>query len=755
MADTKVNVSFLKGTQSGFDGLSSYVAGAFYLTTDTNRLYFADSTTKANYLNKYVHSVSSVSELTTAINNKVIVPGDFAYIAGTQNALVVVTESGYKQINAYKNTNTLTDDITFVKDTSNTDQVTFNFTLKQTTYDLEKGATAQSSSQPADLTASFTLTADDIRDVIKTSVDVNSTVSGGVATVKTSGTGAAGDGFTITGAGSVAISGGADSITITGTNTKYDLTSPANETKVHLVGNDNSNDAVEFTAGKQIVVSGADAGKINIAHDEVPTTHTNNTTASPVADNATFTAINSITTDNGHLTGYTTQTYKLPTRAKYEVTTLTAGNDGKLTVGIKDANSGATHSKTTDATFFYTVGKSDAAKKTIYNQGDLDVYTSGEIDAKLKAVNAMVYKGTVGGTSATYTSLPTTSVSIGDTYKIAKAGTYGGQAGCEVGDIFIASIKSGATENANGFIASDDLVWTYIPSGDDYDAQFSFTTIAAGNKIKLTEDGANKDKGYIAFTTTADDGLEITTTASGSNNENATVKIEHKDYTTTDNPVTATQSVAGGTFTAITGITADKGHVTNYTTTTYKMPIDKDSTYDLSASLAATDKAKITLTGGGTAANAVDNVYITAGRDLDIASVSSNTITLQHETVRSDTNDKNATATKATGKILSSTTSVDAVTSVKINNTGHVVGVETTNIKIPELPKYTLSGAFSALTTTDGKTGFLMTDTLTGSKGANGESSTAKFGLVSSSLSLSVNANNANAYNIDLVWGSF
>ena len=244
MADTKVNVSFLKGTQSGFDGLSSYVAGAFYLTTDTNRLYFADSTTKANYLNKYVHSVSSVSELTTAINNKVIVPGDFAYIAGTQNALVVVTESGYKQINAYKNTNTLTDDITFVKDTSNTDQVTFNFTLKQTTYDLEKGATAQSSSQPADLTASFTLTADDIRDVIKTSVDVNSTVSGGIATVKTSGTGAAGDGFTITGAGSVAISGGADSIIVTGTNTKYDLTSPANETKVHLVGNDNSNDAV-------------------------------------------------------------------------------------------------------------------------------------------------------------------------------------------------------------------------------------------------------------------------------------------------------------------------------------------------------------------------------------------------------------------------------------------------------------------------------------------------------------------------------
>mgnify|MGYP003292369069 CR=1 FL=1 len=125
-----VNVSFLKGTQANFDALTSYVAGAFYLTTDNNRLYFADSTTKANYLNKYVHSVNSITELTTAINNKTIVPGDFAYIAGEQNALVVVTANGYRQINAYKNTNTVTDEVTFVKDTSDDSQITFNFTLK-------------------------------------------------------------------------------------------------------------------------------------------------------------------------------------------------------------------------------------------------------------------------------------------------------------------------------------------------------------------------------------------------------------------------------------------------------------------------------------------------------------------------------------------------------------------------------------------------------------------------------------------------
>lgn len=757
MADTKVNVSFLKGTQSGFDNLSSYVAGAFYLTTDTNRLYFADSTSKANYLNKYVHTVGSVTELTTAINNKDIVSGDFAYISGTQNALVVITDTGYKQINAYKNTDTVTDEITFAKDTSDTDQVTFTFTLKQTKYDLEKGANAQSAAQPADLTATFTLTADDIKDVIKTAVDVNATVSSGTATVKTSGTGSSGDGFTIKGAGSVAISGGDDAIVITGTNTTYDLTSPAGETKVHLVGNNNSNDAVEFTAGKQIVVSGTDAGKINVAHDTVDTDHTNNTTASPIADNANFTAITGLTTDNGHLTGYTTQTYKLPTRAKYEVNTV-AVNGGDITVGIKDANSGASSSKTAEDVLYYTVGKSETAKKTVYNQGDLDVYTSGEIDAKLKAVNAMVYKGTVGGTDATYTSLPETGVSIGDTYKVAKEGTYAGQAQCEVGDIFIASIADGKSEDSDGFIATADIVWTYIPAGDDYDAKFSFSVIENQNKIKLIEDGANKDKGYIAFETTTDGGLEISTAASGSNSENATVTVEHKNYTTENNPVTATQSTAGGTFTAITGITADKGHVTNYTTTTYKLPIDKDSMYDISAALAETDKAKIVLTGSGTANGKVDNVYIQASRDLDIESVSSDIIKIRHDTVRSDDNDKDATASNVTGTVTTNSTTgasaFSAITGVKINNTGHVVGVEKSSFTIPAVQEYKLSGALSALTTSSGN-GFLMTDTLTGSKGASGQTTTAKFGLVSSSLTLSVNADNTSAYNIDLVWGSF
>ena len=54
MADTALNVSFLKGTQSKLNGLTSYQAGAFYLTEDTDRLYFAQSASELVYLNKYI-----------------------------------------------------------------------------------------------------------------------------------------------------------------------------------------------------------------------------------------------------------------------------------------------------------------------------------------------------------------------------------------------------------------------------------------------------------------------------------------------------------------------------------------------------------------------------------------------------------------------------------------------------------------------------------------------------------------------------
>ena len=53
------NVQFLKGTQSKLNSLTSYEAGAFYLTEDSDRLYYAQSSNELVYLNKNIITVNN------------------------------------------------------------------------------------------------------------------------------------------------------------------------------------------------------------------------------------------------------------------------------------------------------------------------------------------------------------------------------------------------------------------------------------------------------------------------------------------------------------------------------------------------------------------------------------------------------------------------------------------------------------------------------------------------------------------------
>ena len=71
----------------------------------------------------------------------------------------------------------------------------------------------------------------------------------------------------------------------------------------------------------------------------------------------------------------------------------------------------------------------NADQEATYKSGTatLDVYTTDEtdakIDAKLKAANAMTFKGTMGSTGATVTALPS-SAALGDTYIVSEKATY-------------------------------------------------------------------------------------------------------------------------------------------------------------------------------------------------------------------------------------------------------------------------------------------------------------------------------------------
>lgn len=77
-------------------------------------------------------------------------------------------------------------------------------------------------------------------------------------------------------------------------------------------------------------------------------------------------------------------------------------------------------------------------------------YVQGEINNKIAAANAMVFKGTVNAAA----DLPTTGYKSGWTYIVATAGTYAG-AVCEVGDMIVAN-----KDYASGTAANSD--WSVI-----------------------------------------------------------------------------------------------------------------------------------------------------------------------------------------------------------------------------------------------------------------------------------------------------
>ena len=159
---------------------------------------------------------------------------------------------------------------------------------------------------------------------------------------------------------------------------------------------------------------------------------------------------------------------------------------GKIKVSITDT-AGQTHVGESEA-ITYKVGDKSFVPGTT-----LPVYTKTEIDNALNGLNGMTYKGTVG----TNKQLPTSEVSVGDTYlvdadnkiSVAAGSSYSGEAiTASKGDLLIAT----GTE-INGVITSD-LKWSYVPAGDDaqHDTTYTWDSDVTNNKKILTEAGVAK-----------------------------------------------------------------------------------------------------------------------------------------------------------------------------------------------------------------------------------------------------------------------
>ena len=169
--------------------------------------------------------------------------------------------------------------------------------------------------------------------------------------------------------------------------------------------------------------------------------------------------------------------------------TITATNfNGTASKATADANGNNiinTYAPLASPTFTGTPTAPTAAAGTNTTQ----IATTQFVTSAISGISGgMYFKGTIGTGGTAGTTLPTTNVTIGDTYKIVSDDTYAGQA-AKVGDLFIATATT--------------PTWAYIPSANDV------TQITAGAGLNTTGADSGTDGGTITTTGT----LNLTKTA--------------------------------------------------------------------------------------------------------------------------------------------------------------------------------------------------------------------------------------------------
>lgn len=721
---TNPNVGFLMGTQQKLNTLTSFQAGAFYLTTDSNRLYFAQSDSKLEYLNKYITTVAKATDLYTTTPTQ----GDFYYVTEGNilcfyNGGNVAAASGWTQVNAQAidtDTDTKVTGVTITKTAADADSLDYKATVTSQLYDVKSGS---ASGEAVTKEATFSINKSDLDAWYnKANIDLSSTApSGNKTVVSLSGTGAAsGASVNITGGTNITLSGTADNLTIsaTDTDTTYDLASDgsASAANIKLTSLDDAGssatDTIALSGNTDVIVNGSTANTITITHKTGYLGSTSDkVSAQDPQQGSDFTIISGVRTSNGHVTAINTATVTLP-----EISDADVNADGKLTITVRD---GAGNTETVTGT--NAVGY-DIDGTLVPLGADLAdyFYTETEIDNKfaehLKSVNAMIFKGSV-------TELPS-SASIGDTY-IVGDGTFTvpGEGVATAGDIIVAYSTTGA-ESANGTIASADLKWTLIP-GNETDT--TYTLSAASNKITLTPSSGNAQN-----VTLADDDV-VTLTSAGN-----TITANHaKNNPTSTKNSTASTLAHGGEVMVVTDVTAnDYGHVTSIKAQKYKLPAAHSLAHGATSGNAQLKDG---------AGNVVGEIDVVDGTRINV-------------TASDNTHGANFTVNHATGKATetrnttASTLAYDGeftvVTDVtqSSDNTGHLATIKTQKYKMPALKTYALSGA----TVSAANNIATITDTLKDGDGT--AAGTSVFSLGSSSLEVAATGTQVN---VNLVWGSF
>lgn len=718
------NVSFKRGLASALNAEGFTAAdGVFYLTTDTHRLYVGQDTNLVE-LNRYVKVVADQKSLPTAPAKD-----DFVFVTSGSMLLVCtgLNEDGtgkWVQINSQTvDTNTDTSvigvkDKSVAVDSGNTG-ITVKFTFQQQTKNMKNSAT----SAAADIPVSFTISKENLAAVHAIAVKLGSAaITGGGSTVSLSGSGASASSVSLKPGSNMTITDdGKNGITFAAKDTTYSFGATGNNITLTTTGTSATQNVA--VAGDTYVSATTASNKLSIAHKTYAALSGTAQDAETLAASGKFTVVTGVSRDTGgHLTGFTTKQFTLPAdrNTKNSSATAVADNTGHITITVKDTDNSTVTAKTanlseTDAhgPLYLTVNGTK-----VFNQGSISFYTKSEIDSKFNGINAMTYKGTVG-TGGTVATLPTSGVKIGDTYMVSVAGTYATIA-CKVGDLLIAT----GTET-NGVIADGKAAWTYVPSGDDTDTQY--TLKVSGQTISLVP---STNTSTNSGTMTIAGGTGLTATGSGS-----TITIKHNTVGRSDGTATAVSGY-GASFTAVTGVTTStQGHVTGITTTKVTMPSAQAVNHTLG--VVAGHKIRLTNPSSGTSdVNLANDAYITLTDDVE-----NKKITIGHKNYGTL-----ATPTPATAS-LSHGGDFTVVTGVARDNAGHITGYSTTKYTMPgdNNTQYKLSGTATAASNVATVTTTLRTT-------ANAGAGTSTFKLSSSSMKIAAASNNVS---IDLEWGSF
>lgn len=780
MADNFNNIMFKRGAQASLNslmtavkaGTKSFAPGAFYLTTDTDRLYVAQAEDELVELNKSITVVDyATADDRTAAGapaSATILPasnevekGQFYYVSHG-NILCIYNGTQWLQVNPDNDHN---DDTRFTAPAfsagvfDNDGNLTYTFTYKEKD---KNGAIINASGFGG--SAPLTIKAEDIVRLGGVAVDIDAAAGGdNEAVLSLGGSGA----DTASTAGKVTLKAGKDVginvsgnvVTIQSNDTKSNLSSGANSTKIDLKDQDGTpQGSVTLEADETYIhADGTTANKVAFSHKiSGVTAGTYGETGKEIAhrpssvntptDGMKF-QVPKLTVDAaGHVTTISSETFIIPkdNDTTYTVGSISAKDNGKLSVVLKE--DGVNLSAVDSDSILYHKITVDGTEQTVYNQKSLgSFYSAAKIDEKLNAVNAMTYKGTVGGTGATASALPTSGVKIGDTYMVAKDDTYDGKKGY-VGDLFIAT----GTET-NGVITSG-LAWTLVPSGNYPDTQYAMTVVSGTGKGMLQLRGTDDYNVQVDFVGEGPLSVVGTPAATGVNGK---IAISHAGIASGVDADTEYGPSAGGTLNSgdkfiVPSVTFDDyGHIAAVAEREFTLPTDTDTKYHLDVnnankSIALRDSetaanGSVTLSQG----NAIE-VTVTGG-DADTHTADNATVTIKHSDVtRTDPTvvEKSQLGygnTSAAGKFT-------VVSGVTTNAQGHVTAVAKETYQLPKETAVTVVN-----TAASNKFGVKVNDDMAGTLTLTGTYTATEGGV---KVTSSASGNNLTT-NIALVWGTF